>query len=293
MGNRVDIMLAKPYEERYIKSWRYVILQPKVNGIRCRIYCHEEEPILYSSEGNIIQSMPHINSYVKEMTKYCSTLSGKQLDGELYIYNEPTTQRLNSIVLRKGVHVDHKEVYFIMFDVVDTAIQEVRLSLVNYVMFQTRDIVGKRYIIRLSHITSTVENLLANDSEVIRIFTIAKVEEGYEGIILRNPDAHYVTKRTSDLLKYKPTKRDTYKIIGMTEAISIDGIPKDMVGAFICMCEKSGEEFKVGTGPLLTEVNRINMWRSEDIIGKTLLVKYAYPTDRGVPFHPVCLEIID
>ena len=118
---------------------------------------------------------------------------------------------------------------------------------------------------------------------------------GYEGIMLRNSDGSYKRKRSPDLLKWKPQGEDDYKIVGYTEEVSIEGEPKDSLGALTCIGdEEDGEPFNVGTGPCLTRDARISLWRDkEQLIGKRAVVKYQHLTKYGVPRFPVLLDIVD
>ncbi|CAK0758957.1 hypothetical protein CCP1ISM_8890001 [Azospirillaceae bacterium] len=116
------------------------------------------------------------------------------------------------------------------------------------------------------------------------------MEMGYEGIIIRDMDAPYVRRRSTQMMKIKPMSEDIYMIIGTEEEISIHGYPKDALGAFVCVSD--GEPFKVGTG--LTRNDRQILWKGrEKLIGKWLRVKYQNLSDkRGVPIIPVALEVL-
>ena len=98
-------------------------------------------------------------------------------------------------------------------------------------------------------------------------------------------------KRDVGLLKFKPTHQDTYKITGVLEAISKDGIPKGMIGAFIVT--DGDAEFKVGAGKIPHQ-QRIDHWKDRDTLpGKMLLTKHEdEKTRHGVPICAVALEVI-
>jgi DNA ligase 1 len=98
---------------------------------------------------------------------------------------------------------------------------------------------------------------------------------GWEGVMLRNPDAPYERKRTRNLLKVKPMADEEFVVTGMQAGT---GKHAGRMGALLC--QREGKEFKVGTG--FTDADR----ELRDWIGKTITVEYFELTPRGVPRHP-------
>ena len=77
-------------------------------------------------------------------------------------------------------------------------------------------------------------------------------------------------------LNLKPKKEDTYEIIGYTEEVSISGVPKRSLGAFICD-SGDGNTFNVGTG--FTALQRHDFWNTrEDLVGKNVRIQYQHLT---------------
>lgn len=117
------------------------------------------------------------------------------------------------------------------------------------------------------------------------------VAEGYEGVILRSYEGTYTEKRTVNMLKFKPTKKDVYLIVGVKEGTNrLTG----MLGSFLVRGH-DGTEFSVGTGPELTDEKRQRYWQIRDtLIGKKLLVKHEeITTSGGKPICTVALEVKD
>jgi len=289
MGKRTGIMLATKFEDRFITDWKGLFVQPKINGLRCRAVCNKDGVILYSSEGNVINSVPHINSIFDKSIKEAFG-GGEVFDGELYIPGYRTTQRLFSIVNRKGVHPDHEEVQYHIFDlIVSQTVQYHRIVALGYLhnvlLHYDREACRKSIKLVDTYLLS-----LEKYHKDRKIILSSMCRLGYEGIILRNIDGLYEEKRSRNLLKIKPTLKGMFTIMDVTEAINIEGIPKDMLGAFICS-DPEGNTFKVGTG--FTEEERIKYWNDKnDYIGLYAIVKYAYITDRGVPYHPVFVRLV-
>ena len=104
--------------------------------------------------------------------------------------------------------------------------------------------------------------------------------------MLRRPGSKYIGKRSSDLLKYKPTFDAEAKIIGYSKGT---GQYSKMLGAFVVKDLKSGKEFKVGSG--LTDEIRDSYLKTHP---KGTIITYLYTglTDAGVPRHPRYFRIL-
>lgn len=275
---RQGIQLAYPYNERRFQKWGSKgIVQPKLNGNRCRILTDNEgKATLLSSEANELVSVPHINRAVESLL-----LRNIELDGELYVHGM-SKQEIDSITGRTvNLHPDHERMEFHCFDLIDCTMKQVdRLDLLY-------KYVAPEFTGPLKIVSSTP---VYTESEVLALLTLF-TKEGYEGIIIREMDSTYVRQRTPFMQKWKPRKRDCYQIIGYEEAISIHGIPKNTLGSLIC--ETDGQRFNVGAGQL-SHTMRDKWWEIRQTLpGKWAVVKYQELTERGVPVPPILCEISD
>ena len=276
---RSGIMLAKPFEERYLEKWpKRFLVQPKIDGLRCRAKIERGKVELFSSTSLPINSVPHI---VSELAALSECLHNPwELDGELST-PDFDFQRTCSIVKRNDVHPEHKDINFHIFDIVSKNTQLQRMKWLDSIIpIDNPDLIR-------------VDTFLSDSFQDAMEFLSTFMVFGYEGIIFRHPNGSYEAKRSSYLLKLKPQKSDEYRIIGYQEEIDKYGIPKDSLGAFICT--KDSLEFSVGTGPALTKAGREKLWvNRKDLPGKILVVKYQNLTrDRQVPRCPVALEVKD
>lgn len=98
---------------------------------------------------------------------------------------------------------------------------------------------------------------------------------GWEGVMLRNPDAPYERKRTRNLLKVKPVADEEFVVLDVQAGT---GKHEGRMGALLC--ERDGKSFKVGTG--FTDADR----ERDDWVGRTITVEYFELTPAGVPRHP-------
>lgn len=283
--SRKDIMLCYPMDERRITRWGGfpVLVQPKLDGDRCRAILpasKDEKIILYSSYGNIIESVPMINLYLNLIRTFILESDYNislplELDGELYVHGM-THQEIRSIVGRTtNFHPDHDKMQFHIFDTIYDAPNSGRLALIESFF--------EYYIDKKTNIKK-VPTVVCTSLEELSDLMKQYNDLGYEGIIVRNPRAPYKRARSTDIMKFKPTKQDAYLIIDTIEEISIKGEPKNALGALICESFEGGERFKVGTGSFLTRKAREELWSVKDSLpGNIANIKYQNLTNRKVP----------
>jgi ATP-dependent DNA ligase len=269
-------MLCYPFETKRLEKWgNKFLIQPKLDGDRCRAIFSEYGAVtLYSSEGNIINSVPHIQAQLEDLG-----YKNKEFDGELYTHGA-MHQDIHSAVSRTvNIHPEFEQIDYHIFDYVSDEPQYVR-SIELPKLLRPMDnikLVETQY-------GETLEDVIHG----LEYYT----ENGYEGIVLRNLDYPYMRKRSTGMMKFKPRKSDYYQIVGYEEEISIHGDPKNSLGALI-LASDTNEIFKVGSGSFLTKESRKVLWdRRETLVGEIAHIKYQHLTERRVPRFPVLVDII-
>ena len=248
MGSKRDgVMLAYPTDEkRLAKMPETVIFQRKFNGERARLaWDRNGKPKLFSSCNN---EMPFFSEIKEELLDH--HLQGLCLDGELYCHGL-SREAIHSIASRRtNRHPDEYLLSFQVFDIINTETQINRLSMLDsYLTFP-----GARI--------NKVQSLFANKGNLI-ILADAFIKEGYEGVVVRNPNALYTPRKCNFMLKFKPTEEDIYPIVGWEEEIDIYGNPKDRLGS-VLVKDSDGLVFSVGTGSALDAAGRSYWWRPEN-----------------------------
>jgi ATP-dependent DNA ligase len=285
MAIRSGIQLALPFEERRILNqgrfqahWSPpYLLQPKLNGERCRMLVENGRCLLLSSSEDIIPAVPHINDQGTHL------LDG-EYDGELYVHGW-TWAEIHGVVSREvNMHPRSHEMQLHLFDIIIDLPQVMRLHELK---------------IRLSnntpHIKYVPSRIATSLTQVYSIYD-EFISEGFEGFIIRHMDAPYMRRRSPFMMKFKPKQLDHYKIIGLEEAISEDGTPKGMLGVFQCI-DDMGTKFKVGAGKL-THFERLEIWqdyiKSPCILpGNVLQVEYQTKSDKEhVPLFARAVKLI-
>lgn len=278
---RSGIQLAEPVTSRRLLTIGIegkTFAQPKLNGERCRVQWFYGEPYLISSYGNEFQFCDKIKLNIANQVKRLN-LTHLQFDGEIYKHGWSRERIHSAISRKKNYNPDVEELEFHIFDIKDTS--SLQYARAKYLMdLREMDFFNDR-LLYVPMETIEIENWMYKTEEYI--------QQGYEGIILRNPMAAYETKRIKGMLKFKPTFKDEYLIVGFKEGT---GWAEGMLGSFKVK-GNDGTEFDVGTGPELTKDKRIRYWAMRNqLLGKTLIVKHEeIKTKGGIPLCTVAYEL--
>lgn len=275
---REGIMMCAPFSLKRFEQWGQGFIQTKLNGERCRvIWDNEGNFSMRSSYNKDITSVPHIYRALSEIP-YCNV----ELDGELYRHGM-SLQAIQSIVSRTvNLHQDHEVINLHLFDEVNSLQQHERFKS----LYRRKALKGLKQI-------KVIPTKLVTSLDEVYSELSTYMDMGFEGIILRKCDGVYQRNlHSTQMMKLKPRKDDHYIIIGVTEKKNLAGIPQNTLGAFICKARDVDEEFRVGTGRILTDDGRQKYWDNPPI-GKTLHIKYQELTPNGIPYTPVAFEIME
>lgn len=274
---RTGIMLAHPANsKRIISLGPTIISQPKYNGERAWVAWIGDDPVFITSYGNEFHFLDHLKERILRITERI----GKKLsfDGELYVHTWPRERIHSAVSQKKSPKDDTANIQFHIFDFKSPLPQWQRI----YSLWDHESKIQDSSI----HL---VPCRLTLPSE-IESECLQHINSGYEGIILRSAEGSYEEKRSSTMLKFKPTHQDTYLIVDYKEGI---GWAEGMLGSLGVKGHDS-TIFYVGTGKVFTKDNRIALWKDRhNLIGKHLLVKHeAITTKGGIPVCTVGLQII-
>ncbi len=278
---RQGVMLAVPADEGKIERLgESFFAQPKLNGERGLTEVFDGHPIVVSSYANSFEFLDKIKEGIKKAWEV--TDMKIPFDGEIYKHGW-SRERIDS-ALRRTVNYnkDVEELEYHIFDIKLPIPQTDRLFLLDVVFSK----LGSHNVLK------KVPTYNANKDNWMTIADVF-IRQGFEGLMLRskNYPTYEARRLVRQMLKYKPSEIDEYKIIGVTEAISKTGEPKGMVGAFIVQGDDE-IEFSVGAGKL-THNQRIYYWINKDtVLGKTLVTKQGkIITTEGIPTCAVAVEI--
>lgn len=261
-------MLAHKFEGSKKKKLKYpVMVQPKLDGLRCVAERSVMGNIFLLSRSTKEYNCSHISEELKEIIKH-----GTTLDGELYIHGTPL-QTITSLVKRP--RDETRSINYCVYDVpIFNGVSGTWESRHKNLMDLAKEHPARNYV-------KFVRGIKCDDEEQVIAAERMFVAKGYEGAIVRSMDGEYIWGyRSADLLKVKTFQTEEFPVIGFT-----DGVGK-CVGAVIWKCRTEDEkEFDVV--PMGTmEQRKIWYKNGSDYVGKPLTVKFFNYTPDGIPFHP-------
>ena len=268
----------EPKEKSSVVAKFPIYGQPKINGVRCNVYEENQEVRMKSKEGEEY-FVEHIINWFKERMHLFIDIDGKPIvyDGELYIHNEKL-QHIRSAVIKPNLNTP-----MVTYEVYDIAIpnasNRIRYAKLKVLLAKTVDPTTKEpYASEPVRYIKTFN--MINDAHV-QSKTDQFIEAGYEGIILRNPDADYqFGKRTVNMLKLKRLVDEEFQIIGIFPQ---DNDPE--LGLYNCITSE-GAEFKV-TPTENEDFKRLMIMMPHLFLNKMLTCSFYEYTDKGIPFHIV------
>jgi ATP-dependent DNA ligase len=269
-------MLAQTYDPNNTKKKKNIsfpcYVQPKIDGLRCLIYKNGNNIITQSRTGMYFITLQHITN---ELNNFFNYFPDTILDGELYT-TKYSFEELAGIIKKKKINLEDTEkikyIEYYIYDIVNDLVFEKRLEFIQKNINFINTIKTPTYIIK-------------NKEEFKQKFSDF-VEDGYEGIILRNKYGLYKQKvRSHDLQKYKEFIEDEYTIVDYKEG---EGRDK---GTVIWICEtQNGNKFSVR--PKGTIENRKDFFNNgQKYIGKKLTVIFQELSELKIPRFPVGKDI--
>jgi hypothetical protein len=256
-----------------------LLAQPKLNGVRCKLTVHGDAgPATLKSRGGKWYNVPsHI---IKAADKF---LPPGIYDGELY-HDGWSLQRITSAI--KKLNDDTKEIHFVCYDLVDTVLSfKERYATVQSIfgsLHQTEE--QRDNPLWLCH-TQEVRY-----KEMVYDFLGRCEEEGYEGVMLRDPNSLYQPGfRSKGLLKLKNMQDAEFKIISVKSANGRHA------GCAVFKClNDDGTENTFDVAPEGTlEYKRELYDDRENLIGKMLTVRFQERSEKNIPIFPVGVVVRD
>ena len=110
--------------------------------------------------------------------------------------------------------------------------------------------------------------------KLFSMYNKSAVENGYEGIMIKELDATYECKRSTAWLKLKPFIEVSLEVINVEEGT---GRNIGRLGAFVCTGVDDGKHIKVNVGSGFSDSNRDSFWAShvenDNIVGQIVEVR--------------------
>lgn len=253
-------------------------LEPKLDGVRVLMFVIPDAnqgvtTICYSRNGKVFDNFTHIEEQVKEnFTKLVrghmnALIDGFVLDGEV-IGN--TFQELMRQARRKE-NVQANDSVFNIFDIVPLV--DFRRGYWNAQLHKRIGILEKlRHVIDnmpnvelLPHINVDLDTAAGVDQ--FHRYCKDMVNQGFEGVMIKDVDAPYECKRNTFWMKYKPTITVDLTVVGLEEGT---GRNEGRLGALVCEGMDDGKFIQVNVGSGYSDEDRDSYWKDSNlVIGRT------------------------
>ncbi len=275
-------MLALDFNKRSHDISYPAIGQRKFDGVRSMASIHPDGSVSMKSRKG--KEFPHMEHLRKQIAGLKDLPDGAFLDGELYS-DTLTFQEVVGLVrretLKAGDEDKLKQISYRLYDMLDPNTRNAPFS------FRYDALKGILGATPPKNLILT-QNIILKDKDDVKKYHDQFVQEGYEGIMVRNNDGEYgINKRTKNLQKFKEFYDQEFEIVGFEEGTGNDA------GTVIWVCmTQDGNVFKAR--PKGTREERSEYFQNADKhIGSTLTVRYFEMTDDGMPRFPVGLSIRD
>jgi DNA ligase-1 len=247
-------------------------IEIKLDGVRVITVIQGNKVEMFSRNGKQFHNFGHIIAEIEQVIAEKPVPYDLVLDGEVMSAN---FQDLMKQVHRKD-NVAASDAVLHLFDIVPLENfqqgvwdkpQHVRSQYVSVWVEQNKDV--------LEHVQALDwETVDLDTDEGERRFTElnkAAVDGGYEGVMIKDVDAPYESKRTHAWLKAKPFIEVTLEVKEVEEGT---GRNEGRLGAFVCEGIDDGKDIRVNVGSGFTDTNRDDFWTNrDDIIGNLVEVR--------------------
>jgi len=266
-----------------------VVASPKLDGIRAII-----------KDGQLLaRSLKPIPN--KKLQEYLSDPKFNGLDGEL-IVGSPTAPDAYSVTVSEVMsHDKPAEANFYVFDCFNNPDAP----------FSERAHEAHALAATYGAPFTMVEQVLVHSPEKLAEYEAEKLAEGYEGVMVRDPNGPYKYGRSTDkqgiLLKLKVFEDAEAEVVGFVEQLhnaneakknalgnterstsKAGKVPMNMMGTLVCREPGADITFEIGTG--FTIAQREHIWHNRDkYLGKLVKFKHQPHGRKDRPRLPVFL----
>lgn len=268
-------MLAGKYQDNSHKvNWPWYGLY-KLDGVRCTVFC-EDGKVRFQSRGG--KDYPVIEEIAEELLdNYFLDNHELVFDGELYSHKYHLEDIVSAV---KKHNIMTPDLVFYMFDMYDPAKPDQSYR-DRYIDLKNLNALKDHCEIDRTNVIKRVT--LESEQDMLRLHEQA-TKEGFEGVVLRDPEAPYVfNQRKTTFLKYKESLDKEFKVVDIVLDKNGGGIP-------VCEIEISTQDepvqFKANYAGT-HEFRRLLAENSNEYIGKWLTVEFESYSKYGVPLKPI------
>ena len=249
------------------------LIEVKLDGVRVITIVHPDGHVdMFSRNGKELVNFPHVKEQFAFIAKIGCFSEPMVFDGEIM---SGTFQDLMKQIHRKSSATANDAVLNV-FDYMTLAEFEAGVS--NSTQVQRSAALEnwfEFYGAQCPNVTVVAQELVDLDSEAgqqrYREINAMAIEGGYEGIMLKDPNAIYECKRSTAWLKLKPFIEVSLEIVDVEEGT---GRNVGRLGAIVCQGVDDGKIIRVNVGSGFSDSDRDIYWASCDsLLGQIVEVR--------------------
>lgn len=244
------------------------LLEPKFDGVRCLTVVNAENRTVtqFTRNGKVLENFGHITA---ELEKHIDLFERSYvIDGEIV---SSSFQALMKQVHRKE-NVQAGDAILMAFDVIPLA--EFKLG------FSTMGQRRRSALLRnFKHVFDKCGNIELTEQKEIDLDTYVgelefkefnrnMIEQGFEGIMVKDVDAQYECKRSHSWLKIKPFIEVSLEVTAVEEGT---GRNEGRLGALVCEGTDDGKSIQVNVGSGFSDDQRKEFWFNKDSLPEQIV----------------------
>jgi DNA ligase 1 len=264
-----DVSLAQKFDLKRVAKWDSMIVERKLDGIRCFGIVRDGGVTMYARSGKAI------TNFIDTIGPSLIAMGDGCYDGELMGDDFVALMRQ---AYRKG-NVKTDGTFLALFDFCSLEEWDSKDATTSYVdrlstlnnRVNSLDEDSKKLVTYVDKETLSV----SEDADLIKVLHDKFVAEGFEGAMIKNPQAPYQFKRSYDIMKLK-----AFFDVDLPVDDLLEGRGKHVgtLGAFVVY--NQGVKVQVGSG--LSDEIRSEIWANkEKYIGRTIEIRYQEITPDG------------
>lgn len=297
------VMLAKPYNEKKVAF--PLCLEPKLDGLRvvALVTPSHNRVSYFTRSGKAITSLNAMNDEFLALAAEFTESGSVVFDGEV---TSGTFLESLSDVRKKNVQVEDGT--FHLFDVLIRHTISSPLGYSDEELKEQGTYAERRQVLKLAYERFTHAAGEAKFIKPTQVYVVSNIEEvsvyyktfrdqGFEGLIAKNPKAFYVKKRSADWMKIKANETIDLVVVGAFEG---QGKYVGKLGGLIV--DNDGVRVEVGSG--FSDDQRESYWEqiqkdeamagsygTKSLLGSVVEVQYQEVTPAGSLRHPVFVRL--
>jgi len=253
--------------ERLMKGKKQI--EVKLDGVRVITIIRGDKVEMFSRNGKQFHNFGHIIAEIEEVIKDYPVPYPLVLDGEVMSAN---FQDLMKQIHRKD-NIQNDDAVLHLFDTIPLGCfqagkwdkpQSFRSEITKHWVEDHKDVLKHVQALEWQDVDL---DTVPGQARFNKLNTLA-LERGYEGIMLKDPDAPYECKRSNAWLKMKPFIEVTLEVVDVEEGT---GRNAGRLGALVCRGEDDGRMVEVNCGSGFSDADRDTFWNSRDALIKQLV----------------------